>query len=105
MQREKETVATDFHSSVITYGMAVIYNCEATTERKSLFGHAGMMGGEKTSKAIREQTLSIKRAQRCKKISVSPSSSSPRIHPPNCQCLMFNVFVHLLILAVGIIFT
>lgn len=79
-------------------------NCEeATTDGAPMNGHA------KNIKAITRQTLEgnsednrgkRKGAKRARAV-----PNSPRIYLPNCQYLMFNVFVRLLILAEGIIST
>lgn len=59
--------------------MAVIYNCEATN---------ALWTWKRRSSKVRRSDLFF----------------APRIYLPNCQYLMFNVFVRLLILAGGIIF-
>lgn len=92
-EREKcKIVATDSHPSDIV----VIYNCEATTK---IYGQADRQREHKKLSKRKHSTVKGVE-QRFFFRHISPHSS-----PPNCQYLMFNVFVHLLILAVGIIFT
>lgn len=80
--------------------MAVIYNCEKQQPRKKV-----LHGHHLRSESKHEEKVKLLKV-RSKVAAISLFlPSHPRIYLPNCRYLMFNVFVHLLILAWRIIFT
>lgn len=119
--RDEKIAATDFCIQKVQWFIIVkqqLNKNEDEMREKRSEAMNGRWVWKKTSKAIKRQTLEAwnekeEEEKKLKGASVAFFSfpiptcrwQALRIYLPNCQYLMFNVFVHLLILAEGIIIT